>query len=135
MRLLPALVLAVLALPAAAQASSDEAAPVAEVSIDDALVGDWTLIRVNNAGAMERFGAEVEDMWASFEASGSGEVRVEVTQDQERHERTRTFRFSTRGGQIVSPDGPPVSYEVLGGDLLVLRDNAGLVVELRKVGA
>lgn len=125
-----ALVLA--AVPASAQATTDEP-PVEARTVDAALVGDWALLRVSDGGAMGRFGAEVEGMWASFGADGSGEVRVEVTQDDERHDQTKTFQFSTRGGQIVSDSGPPVTYEVLGSDLLVLRDPAGLVVELRKV--
>ena len=123
------------AAPAWAQANADAETQAAASAIDDALVGNWTLIRVADAGAMDRFGAEVRGMDASFRADGSGEVRVEVMQDRERLDRTRTFRFSTTGGQILSDSGPPVSYEVLGGDLLVLRDATGLVVELRKVGA
>lgn len=127
-----ALALVLAAGPAQAQANAD-AAPLNETTVDEAIVGTWTLLRVEDAGAMDRFGAEVEGMDAQFRADGSGEVRVEVLQDRERHERTRAFRFSTEDGQIVSSDGPPVAYEVLGGDLLVLRDAAGLVVELRKV--
>ncbi len=84
---------------------------------------------------MERYGAEVEEMWASFDADGSAEVRLEVMQDRDLHARTRTFQFRTEGGQILASGAPPVTYEVLGSDLLVLRDPTGMVVELRRMSA
>lgn len=134
-RLLAVLALALVALPVSAQDAADVTASASTAAIDAALVGDWTLMRVQDAGAMERYGAEVEDMWASFEADGSAEVRLEVMQDQDRHARTRTFQFRTESGQILASGAPPVTYEVLGSDLLVLRDPTGMVVELRRVSA
>lgn len=134
-RLLAALVLALVALPVSAQEAADVATSASTPAIDGALVGDWTLMRVQNVGAMQRYGAEVEDMWASFGPDGSAEVRVEVMQDRDRHARTRTFQFRTEGGRILASGAPPVNYEVLGTDLLVLRDPTGMVVELRRVSA
>lgn len=134
-RLLAVLVLALVSLPVSAQDAADAASSASTPVIDAAIVGDWTLMRVQDVGAMERYGAEVEEMWASFDADGSAEVRLEVMQDRDLHARTRTFQFRTEGGQILASGAPPVTYEVLGSDLLVLRDPTGMVVELRRMSA
>ena len=137
MRTVAALALLVAALPAAAQANGD-AAPEVEAApaqaVDPALVGEWTLLKVEANGDIGRFGGEVEQMTCEFEADGSAEVHLAVMQDLDLQEHERTFRFATENGQIVREGGAPVQYEVLGGDLLVLRDPMGLVVQLVRVG-
>ena len=139
MRTLAALALVVVALPAAAQASGDDipevtanAAPAQ--TVDPALVGEWRLLKVEAAGDIGRFGGEVERMTCDFEADGSAEVRLAVMQDLDLQEHERTFQFATENGTIVRDGAAPVRYEVLGGDLLVLRDPMGLVVQLVRVG-
>ena len=137
MRLLALAAAALVALPAAAQANGDAAgapAAVAPAPPDPALVGEWRLLKVEDPGAIGRFGGEIEAMTCAFEADGQAEVRLAVMQDRDVHEHDRTFAFTTEDGAIVRDGGPPVRYEVLGGDLLVLRDPAGLVVHLVRVG-
>lgn len=133
-RLLAALAFVAVAAPATAQDAAETAAPAVASAIDQALVGDWTLLRVNAAGAIARYGAQIEDMRAEFGPNGTAEVRLSVLQDRDVHERTRTFQFRTANGQIVTSGAPSVGYEVLGGDLLVLSGPDGMVVELRRVG-
>ena len=137
MRTVAALALLVVALPAAAQANGDAAPEVEAASaqtVDPALVGEWTLLKVEENGDIGRFGGEVERMTCEFEADGSAEVHLAVMQDLDLQEHERTFRFATENGTIVRDGAAPVQYEVLGGDLLVLRDPTGLVVQLVRVG-
>lgn len=125
-----AVLAALLAAPAAfAQATASEAADV-----DPAIVGDWTLMKVEALGEMGRYGADVQEMWCSFDADGTGEVRLSFEQDQDVMDRARTFQFTTDGGKIESTGAPEISYQVYGGDLLVLRMESGLVVQLRRIG-
>ena len=138
MRTLAAAVALLVAVPTAAQASGDApepAAPEVTAPLDPALVGEWRLLMVEEAGAIGRFGGEIEAMTCEFEADGSAEVHVAVMQDRDVHEHERAFQFTTEDGAIVRPGMPPVRYEVHGGDLLVLRDEAGLVVHLVRVGS
>ena len=134
MRTLAAVLALLVALPVSAQANAD-AAPLTEsaVVVDPALVGAWTLIKVQEPGAIARFGGEIEAMSCDFAADGSAEVRLAVLQDREVHEHDRTFAYATEGGEIVGEGAPPVKYEIHGGDLLVLHDATGLVVQLVRV--
>lgn len=139
MRTIAALALALTALPVAAQANADLAVRTVETPapqvVDPALIGEWTLLKVEDAGAIGRFGGEVEEMTCDFEADGSAEVHLAVMQDQDLQEHVKTFQFATEGGTIVPDGSQPVRYEVLGGDLLVLHDPMGLVVQLVRVDA
>lgn len=123
-----------LAAPAFAQgASTPPAVQVADV--DPALVGDWSLMKVEALGEIGRYGAEIQDMECAFNADGTAEVRLAVEQDEDVTNRTRAFRFTTDDGQIESEGTPGMAYNVFGGDLLVLRSQDGLVVHLRRVNA
>lgn len=135
MRTLAVLAALVVAAPALAQANADAAPPVERAaSVDPALVGEWTLIKVQEAGEIGRFGGEIEAMSCEFDADGSAEVELTVLQDRDLHTHDQTFEFDTEDGTIVRSGAPPVQYQVLGKDLLVLRDSAGLVVQLVRVG-
>lgn len=127
------------ALPASAQAARDSAperpaVERTEAAVDPDLVGEWRLLQVEEPGEIGAFGGEVKGMNCDFEADGSAQVRLEVMQDLELQEHAEAFPFETEGGAIVRPGAPPVRYEVLGEDLLVLRDASGLVVHLVRVG-
>ena len=138
MRTLAALAALVVAAPALAQANGD-AAPAppaperAAADVDPALVGEWRLLKVVEAGTIGRFGGEVEGMTCEFDADGSAEVYVAVMQDRELVEQEKAFRYATDDGAIVRAGAEPVRYEVISGDLLVLSDRAGLVVHLVRV--
>ncbi|MDT0631749.1 hypothetical protein RQM47_05490 [Rubrivirga sp. S365] len=138
MRLLALLALFLTALPASAQAARDSdserpATERTEATVDPNLVGEWRLLQVEEAGEIGTFGGEIKGMDCDFEAGGSAHVRLEVMQDLDLQEHAEAFPFETEGGAIVRPGAPPVRYEVLGEDLLVLRDPTGLVVHLVRV--
>ena len=135
MRTLAAAVALLVAVPAAAQASGDAVPPSEAVAaaLDPTLVGEWRLLKVEDAGAIGRFGGEIEAMTCDFDRDGSATVHLQVVQDRDLQEHDRTFRFTTEGGAILRDGMPPVRYEVLGSDLLVLRDPTGLVVQLVRV--
>ena len=136
MRTLVALAALVVAAPAFAQADATPATPAPERAapdVDPALVGEWRLVEVVESGTIGRFGGEVERMTCAFEADGSAEVSVAVMQDRELVEQEKAFTFTTDGGAIVRAGAGPVRYEIIAGDLLVLRDPAGLVVHLVRV--
>lgn len=121
-----------LAAPTFAQAASTP--PSIQVAdVDPALVGDWSLMKVEALGEMARYGAEIQAMECAFNADGTAEVRLAVEQDEDVTSRTRAFRFTTDDGWIESEGAPGMAYDVFGGDLLVLRSQDGLVVHLRRV--
>lgn len=117
------------AAPAFAQATTD-----VPPAVDTRLVGEWSLVEVNDLGEMGRYGAELEGMVCSFSSTGEAEVRIEVLQDSDTHASTKTFEFETADGKIMPEDAPAVSYAVLSKDLLELRDASGLVVRLARAG-
>lgn len=130
-RLLAAALL-VLATPlmASAQASPE----VATTSVDQALIGHWQLLEVEDAGALGRFGATVEALNGVFGADGEASVAMTVAQDGEQYDRSRDFRFATRDGDIVGEDDRAMgSYESLGADEVRLTLTDGLVVRLRRI--
>lgn len=133
LRLIAALALTLAAAPAFAQAAP-EPAPAAPTEIDARLVGVWTLMEVTDAGEMGRYGAQIDKMTCTFGADGEAEVAVSILQDQDRHQKEKSFQFETEGGQILADDAPPMSYQVIGGDLLELRDGTGLVLRLHRTG-
>ena len=134
MRTLAVFAALVVALPASAQANADATPPTEQaVAVDPALVGEWTLLTVEETGDIARFGGEIEAMSCDFEADGSAEVHVTVLQDRNFHKHDRAFEFTTEDGAILRDGSAPVRYAVHGGDLLVLRDTAGLVVHLVRV--
>ena len=118
--------------PASAQGTTT-APVVAAPDVDPSLIGDWTLMRVEALGEMGRYGAEIRNMECAFTAEGTAEVRLTIEQDEDVSNRTRSFQFSTDGGEIEGEGMPGVAYKVFGGDLLVLRSTDGLVVHLRRV--
>ncbi len=133
-RTLAAVALVLAAVPASAQVTASGPPAVEAADVDPALLGDWTLMKVEALGEMGRYGAEIQDMECAFEADGTAEVRLSIEQDEDRTNRTRAFQFSTDDGRITSEGMPGMAYQVLGGDLLVLRSADGLVVHLRRVG-
>lgn len=134
-RLLAALALTLAAAPAFAQAASTPPPTVRAADVDASIVGVWTLMEVEAAGEMGRYGAEIDSMTCTFRADGEAEVALTVLQDQDLHRKEKSFHFETEDGQILAADAPPVSYEVIGGDLLEIRDATGLVVRLQRTGA
>ena len=121
--------LLLLAAPAFAQASED----AVRGTIDESLVGEWTLVEVGELGEMGEYGADVEGMTCTFTAAGEAAVEISVLQDRDVLDKSKTFDFTTEAGQIVPVGAPAVAYSVYGGDLLELRDASGLVVRLRRV--
>ena len=126
-----------LVVPAKAQtAQQSPGVPVSSpfsASIDRALVGQWELADVERLGAIEDFGAAVDEMACEFGADGSAHVLLEVEQDQDTMARERTFQFATAEGRIVPDQGPAVAYEILGEDDIRLTTADGLVVHLHRV--
>ena len=138
---------ALFALPAAcmlvvpAKAQTQQFSPGVPVSspistaIDPSLVGQWELATVERLGAIEDFGATVDEMACEFSADGQAHVLLEVEQDQDTMERERTFQFATLEGRIVADQGPAVAYEILGADDIRLTTSDGLVVLLHRTAA
>ena len=126
-----------LVVPAKAQTTGQQSpgVPVSSpfsASIDQALVGHWELADVERLGAIEDFGAAVDEMACDFGADGRAHVLLEVEQDQDTMARERTFQFVTAEGRIVADQGPAVSYEIIGQDDIRLTTADGLVVTLHR---
>ena len=132
--------LAVLALlatstPAWAQATSTpepDSTALAQGVVDPVLVGEWTLVEVENEGRMAVFGAEIEEMACTFKAEGEGTVEMTVVQDRETIEADRSFKFETVDGRILVNDAEPIGYAVLETGEVRLSMPDGLVVRLRR---
>ena len=102
-------------------------------AIDPALVGQWELAGVERLGAIEDFGAVVDEMACEFGADGEAHVTLAVEQDRDTMDRERTFRFVTADSRIVADHGPAVAYEILAEDEIRLTTADGLVVRLQRV--
>lgn len=139
-RIAAALVLVALAAPAVVQAQAGPPLASTDVvadalAVDDAVVGQWVLVEVEEAGALGRFGARLVEMECVFGRDGAAEVALAVVQDGERYARTRAFRFTTAGTTIVDDRGDEMgTYEPLGTDELRLTMPDGLVARLRLAG-
>lgn len=122
--------------PTAAQAQQQSpGVPISSpfsASIDESLVGHWELANVERLGAIEDFGAAVDEMECDFSADGTARVLLAVEQDQDTMERERSFHFVTAEGRIVPEQGPAVAYEVLGQDDIRLTTADGLVVLMHR---
>lgn len=125
---------AVLAVPAAAQSDLEPGppAPVAIVSdeVDAALVGEWQLAEVAEAGRLGDLGVEVEEMICEFGAEGTARVEMEMVQDLDPLSHERTFSFETEGGQIMVEGDDPVAYRFLDDGRLEMTTTDGLVVRM-----
>lgn len=126
-----------LVVPARAQtAQQSPGVPVSSpfsTAIDPALVGQWELADVERLGAIEDFGAVVDEMNCEFGADGEAHVTLAVEQDRDTMDRERTFRFVTADSRIVADQGPAVAYEILAEDEIRLTTADGLVVRLHRV--
>ena len=111
------------------------AVPPVSAAIDPALIGEWELLEVEELGAIDDFGAAVDEMNVEFSVDGGAHVMLEIEQDQDTMERERTFRFTTLDGRIVPDQGAPVAYEILGQDDIRLTTPDGLVVHLHRAAA
>jgi len=117
---------------ASQQAPGVPASSPFSTSIDQALIGQWELANVERLGAIEDFGAAVDEMACAFGADGQAVVTLAVEQDQDTMNSNRSFRFVTAGGRIVPDQGPAVAYEVLGEDDIRLTTVDGLVVVMHR---
>jgi hypothetical protein len=135
---LPAACLLVVPASASAQPRQSPGVPTASpvsASIDQSLVGEWELAEVERLGAIDDFGAAVDEMNVEFGVDGQAHILLEIEQDQDTMARERTFRFTTLDGRIVPDQGAPVSYEIIGQDDIRLLTPDGLVVHLHRTAS
>ena len=133
-----ALVLALLAaaVPAAAQASADAPPPLvvtAEAPVDSALVGEWTLESVVEAGHLGDYGVDLQAMTCVFSADGQARVSMMAVQDGETMSRQRSFDFEAEGGTLTEDNGDEIQYRVLDDGQLELQDDE-VVIRLVRAG-
>ena len=125
---------AVLAVPAVAQSDPEAAPPppatVAPDEVDAALVGEWELEEVAEAGRLGDLGVEVEEMNCEFRAEGTARVEMEMVQDLDPLSHERTFSFETEGGQIMVEGDDPVAYRFLDDGRLEMTTTDGLVIRM-----
>ena len=127
-----ALVLALLAaaVPAAAQASADAPPPLvvtAEAPVDSALVGEWTLESVVEAGHLGDYGVDLQAMTCVFSADGQARVSMMAVQDGETMSRQRTFDFEAEDGTLTEDTGDEVQYRVLEDGQLEIQDGEMII--------
>lgn len=129
---------AVLAVPAVAQSDPEPAPPpttppatVAEAEdVDAALVGEWKLEEVVEAGRLGEMDVAVEEMTCMFRAEGTARVEMEMVQDLDPLSHERTFSFDTEEGKIMVEGDDPVGYRFLSDGRLEMTTTDGLVVRL-----
>ena len=130
---------AALALPVAAQSdpeptppltAADTAAVAVAEDVDAAIVGEWELEEVVEAGHLGEMDVEVEGMTCAFRAEGTARVEMEMVQDLDPLSHERTFAFDTEDGQILVEGDDPVAYRLLSDGRLEMRTTDGLVVRL-----
>lgn len=92
------------------------------VTVDPALIGEWTLDEMTSPGVLASFGVDVQSMTAVFSADGQAKISMTAVQDGETMFRDRTFTFRTEDGDILEEGDEPVSYQIWDDGALQLTD-------------
>ena len=138
-----ALALVALATPAFAQAGpvvGPDTVQAADPAVDPALVGEWTLARVVEPGALGDYGVEIQAMTCLFSADGHARVSMAAVQDGDTMSRQREFEFETEAAmdgpadvlEIVEASGDRrVAYRLTDDGLLELTDDGMVILLVR----
>ncbi len=125
-----ALLALILATPALAQSSVEEAPPVEveqQAAVDSLLVGEWELDELTAPGMLAAYGFDVQAMTCVFSAEGEAVISMAAVQDGDSISRARTFTFRTEGGEILEDGDTPVAYRILDDGSLEITDD-GMVI-------